>query len=99
MSEWCNASKGSPGLGWLTSGTSIGKPLAEPRRTPMPDPIEPDPDPIQSSHWQREVPEEDGWYVAALDFPVRPNPNGRQPWLRGRLMTVVWKFTYERSTA
>ncbi len=30
----------------------------------------------QSSHWQAEPPEEDGWYVAALDFPVRPNRNG-----------------------
>jgi hypothetical protein len=39
-----------------------------------PDPIERATDPIQS--WQREPPEGDGWYVAALDFPVRPNPNG-----------------------
>ncbi len=41
-----------------------------------PDPIERDPDPIQSSHWQRDPPEEDGWYVVALDFPHRPQVNG-----------------------
>lgn len=68
-----------------------------------PDPMEPDPDLIQSSQsyldqdlvtdivtasdgersirvrrrgWQREPPEDDGWYVVALDFPHRPQVNG-----------------------